>query len=70
MVNKNMKILSLMEKNTVLPGFPYRLTIYPSTAEIPAQIRRHFQLPTAPRGVETDSLNTKYSLAKSLLNND
>ncbi len=32
--------------------------ICPSTAEIPAQIRRHFQLPTAPRGEETGSLNT------------
>jgi hypothetical protein len=31
--------------------------IYPSTAEIPAQIRRYFQLPTEPRGVETGSLN-------------
>ncbi len=39
--------------------------IYPSTAEIPAQIRRHFQLPTAPRGEGTGSLNTKYSSAKS-----
>ncbi len=54
-----------MKKTIVLNGFPYRLMIYPSTAEIPAQIRRHFQLPTAPRGVETGSLNTKYSLAKN-----
>jgi hypothetical protein len=46
-------------KTTVLNGFPYRLKIYPSTAEIPAQIRRHFRLPTAPRGGETDSLTHK-----------
>ncbi len=45
--------------------FPYRLMIYPSTAEIPAQIRRHSQLLTAPRGEETGSLNTKYSLAEN-----
>jgi hypothetical protein len=56
-----------MEKTTELIGFPYRLMIYPSTAEIPAQIRRHFQLPTAPRGEETGSLNTEYSLATSPL---
>jgi hypothetical protein len=59
MANKNLRILSLMEKTTVLNGFPYRLMIYPSTAEIPAQIRRHCQLPTAPRGEETGSLTHK-----------
>ncbi len=60
-VNKNLRILSLMEKIQYRNGFPYLLMIYLSTAEIPAQIRRHFQLPTVPRGVETGSLNTKYS---------